>query len=58
MHVEYDPAKARTNLAKHGADFEEAASCLLDPEALVREDIDASGEPRWALLGMSERAAC
>ena len=54
MDIEYDPAKAESNLSKHGVSFEEAASALLDPEALVQEDIDSEGEARWILLGMSE----
>jgi uncharacterized DUF497 family protein len=53
MDIEFDPAKAKRNQAKHGVSFEEAASCLLDPMALAREDDDAMDEPRWVLLGMS-----
>ena len=54
MEIEYDPAKAESNLAKHGVSFEEAASALLDPEGLALEDVDSEGEARWVLLGMSE----
>ena len=53
MVVEFDPDKADLNLKKHGAGFEEAASCLLDPLARVREDPDSEGEQRFVLLGMS-----
>ena len=56
MEIEYDPAKAAANLDKHGVSFEEAASALLDPKALVCEDQDAEGEPRWVLVGMSAEA--
>ena len=56
MEIEYDSAKADVNLAKHDVTFEEAASALLDPQALVREDVDAEGEVRWILLGMSSQA--
>lgn len=49
------PAKADANLSKHGVSFDEAESALLDPIALVREDGDAEGEPRWVLLGMSSQ---
>ena len=45
MHYEADAAKADANLAKHGVAFDEAATCLLDPMALVLED-DAQGEVR------------
>lgn len=56
MEIELDAGKANANLAKHGVTFDEAASALLDPDALVREDEDAEGEPRWVLLGMSTEA--
>ncbi len=36
--------------------FDEAASCLLDTMALVREDNHAENESRWILLGMSNQA--
>jgi len=53
MKIEFDPKKAAGNLKKHGVSFDEAASCLLDPLALVRDDPDARGEVRLMLLGMS-----
>ena len=55
MHIEvdWDDAKAEINLRKHGISFEEAASSLLDPLASAQEDDTATGEPRWALIGMS-----
>lgn len=53
MDYSCDPAKAASNLAKHGVSFDEAATCLLDEMALVREDKDAMGEQRHVLLGMS-----
>ena len=53
MEIEYDAAKADANFAKHGVSFDEAASALLDPMALVFEDQDSEGESRWVLLGMS-----
>lgn len=55
MEVDFDGAKAASNLRKHGISFEEATSCLFDPQALVREDIHALGENRLVLLGMSVR---
>ena len=55
MEIEFDPIKAEKNLTKHGISFEEAASTLLDPMALVFEDSDAQGESRWILLGMSSQ---
>ena len=53
MKIEFDPRKAASNLKKHGVSFEEAASCMLDPLALVRSDPDAEYEVRLVLLGMS-----
>ncbi|MSQ49441.1 MAG: BrnT family toxin [Betaproteobacteria bacterium] len=56
MEIEFDPRKAAVNLRKHRVSFEEAASCLLDPRALVMEDGRSEGESRWLLVGMSARA--
>lgn len=56
MKIEFDSRKAASNLKKHGVPFEEAASCLLDLNALAYEDKDATGENRWVLLGMSHQA--
>jgi uncharacterized DUF497 family protein len=54
VRIEFDPKKAAGNLKKHGVSFEEAASCLLDPLALVKDDPDAKDELRLILLGMSQ----
>lgn len=56
MQIEWDPEKAESNLAKHGVSFEEAATSLLDPMALVQEDADAEGETRGMLVGISAQA--
>lgn len=56
MKIEFDARKAAGNLKKHGISFDEAATCLLDPLALAHEDVDAKGEGRWVLLGMSHEA--
>lgn len=56
MDIEFDPSKAESNLKKHQISFEEAATALYDPMALVKEDIDARGENRWILIGMSNQA--
>jgi hypothetical protein len=58
MHIIWDEHKADSNLKKHrGVSFEEAATCLLDPMALVVEDPDAEGEQRFILTGMSSNAS-
>ncbi len=56
MDIEWDAVKAAANLKKHGVSFEEAATALLDPLALAKEDDASAGEHRWLLLGMSVRA--
>jgi uncharacterized protein len=55
MKVIWDDNKAVNNLKKHRVTFDEAASCLLDPMALVDEDPDAEGEQRFIMIGMSCR---
>ena len=35
---EWDEAKGRANLRKHGVSFSEAATCFLDPEAFTAPD--------------------
>jgi uncharacterized DUF497 family protein len=58
MHIdiEWDATNAAGNLRKHRVSFEEAATVLLDPAALAREDDSSHDEPRWVIVGMSERA--
>jgi uncharacterized DUF497 family protein len=56
MDLEWDPGKAAENLKKHGVRFEEAATSLLDPNALAQEDECSQGEARWVLIGMSSNA--
>lgn len=58
MHIgiEWDAAKAAANLRKHGVNFEEAATSLLDPMARAQEDDTSAGEARWVLVGMSASA--
>ena len=55
MEIEFDVAKAKANLKKHGISFEEAATSLYDPMALCTEDPDAKGEFRWILVGKSNQ---
>lgn len=51
MAVEFDPAKARANLRKHGVSFGHAEQTLRDPMALTIEDPDARGEQRLITVG-------
>lgn len=52
LAVEWDPAKAASNLHKHGVSFEEAATVLADPLSITIPDPDRSrDEERFLLLG-------
>ena len=42
MSFEFDPAKAKTNLRKHGVSFAHAEQALRDPLAFTIEDRKAS----------------
>ncbi|MGA3373539.1 MAG: BrnT family toxin [Terracidiphilus sp.] len=54
--IVWDPGKAAVNLAKHGVDFEEAATVFRDPLLLVQPDLEHSeDEDRWLALGKSAR---
>jgi uncharacterized DUF497 family protein len=54
IEYEWDPAKAKGNLAKHGVSFEEAASAFLDPMALSGPDPDHSAnEARYVTFAYS-----
>lgn len=54
MKFEWDTAKAKANVRKHGVTFDEAGSAFLDQLALSGPDPDHSmGEPRYITFGMS-----
>lgn len=49
---EWDDTKAAGNLAKHGVDFMDAMSVLLDPLAMTRFDEEHTDDgERWVSLG-------
>ena len=52
MGYEWDPAKARQNLRKHGVDFADAVTVLEDDAALTIRDPFSEQEQRWITLGM------
>lgn len=52
VSIEFDPAKARANLRKHGVSFAYAEQALLDPMAWTVDDPDTLGEQRFVTLGM------
>jgi uncharacterized protein len=51
---EWDDEKAAFNQAKHGVSFEEAATALVDPNALFLAD-DSADEDRLVAIGMSKQ---
>ena len=57
LSITWDPAKARSNVAKHGITFEEAATVFADLLSLtVPDDVHARpGDERFATIGMSHR---
>jgi uncharacterized protein len=52
VEYEWDPAKARANLAKHGVAFSDAALALEDELALTIQIDTRSGEDRFVTLGL------
>jgi uncharacterized DUF497 family protein len=52
MEVEFDPAKAATNLRKHRVSFAHAEQALRDLSAITIEDPDTSAEQTFITLGM------
>ena len=54
LHIEWDAAKARVNILKHGVTFEEAETAFYDDYAIVVPDPEhSSGEERFLLIGLS-----
>ncbi|MGH9807608.1 MAG: BrnT family toxin [Terriglobia bacterium] len=52
MTCQWDQAKNRANLAKHGVDFSDAVAVFEDDLALTRPDLDSRSEIRSVILGM------
>lgn len=54
LDVTWDPAKAHSNLTKHGVTFAQAATVLLDPLGVtVFDAAHSQGEERWFTVGTS-----
>jgi len=51
MESEWDPAKARSNLRKHGVRFADAVTALEDADAVTVRD-EREDEERWITIGM------
>ncbi len=57
-NFEWDPEKAKGNLAKHEVSFESAATIFRDPNALSVFDEDHSGkDDRWITMGFDSSGA-
>ena len=52
IRFEWDDAKAKHNLRKHGVAFDDATAVFADPFALMMQDRFEGGERRWQTLGM------
>jgi uncharacterized protein len=52
MEIEFDPAKGKSNFAKHKVSFAHAEQALRDAMAFTIEDPDAEGERRFVTMGM------
>jgi uncharacterized protein len=51
MEFEWDPAKAASNLAKHGVDFPTATKVFDDPNMRLHADPRPRGETRFQAIG-------
>jgi uncharacterized protein len=51
IEIDWDDAKAASNLVKHKVSFEDATVVFRDPLARTRPDPDSSTEQRWITIG-------
>jgi uncharacterized DUF497 family protein len=49
---DWDPAKAASNIRKHGISFDIALRAFADPMSLTEQDRIEDGERRWRTIGM------
>lgn len=57
LEFEWDPAKSKSNLKKHGVSFDEATTCFYDPMHVLIDDPDSSiDEGRLILIGTSSKS--
>ena len=52
MRIEWDEAKNRSNIRKHGVSFETAQLVFDDPHHLSVQDREVGGEERWQTVGL------
>ena len=55
MEAEWDPAKAKANLRKHGVRFADAVTALEDASGLSVRD-EGADEERWVSIGIDSLA--
>ena len=55
VEAEWDPAKARANVRKHGVRFADAVTALEDARAISVRD-EGADEQRWVSIGMDSLA--
>lgn len=54
LHFEWDSAKAKSNIAKHGVSFDEATTAFQDALSIaINDPLHARGEARFVLIGHS-----
>lgn len=53
MSFQFDPAKAESNLRKHGVSFADAEGVFYDTLAIHIADEDTVDEERWVAIGIS-----
>lgn len=56
MVGEWNPAKAKQNLRKHGVSFADAVTALEDDRALTQRDLSVDEEERWVTMGIDGEA--
>jgi len=52
VRFQFDPAKAASNLKKHGVSFADAEGVFYDPLAIHQLDPDLADEERFVAVGM------
>ena len=52
MRLQFDSAKAETNLKKHGVSFADAEGVFYDPLAIHQLDPDSADEGRFVAVGI------
>ena len=52
MNYQWDPAKSKSNVKKHGVEFADALGVFEDPDAITIEDPDSEEEQRFLSIGL------